>query len=138
VNILVDTSVWSLALRRKGHLPTVDARIRDRLGELIAEGRVRMAGPIRQELLSGIRDEQQYVRLRDYLRAFPDEALAREDYEEAARVGNRCRSAGIAGSPVDHLLCAVALSRHWEIFTSDRDFGRYAKVVSVRLHEPTS
>jgi len=54
VNVLVDTSVWSLALRRKARR---DHAMVDELAELIREGRVMMMGPIRQELLSGIKEE---------------------------------------------------------------------------------
>jgi len=61
MNVLVDTPVWSLALRRRG----VDLNARERvltqaLAELIREGRVQMMGAIRQELLSGIREEERF------------------------------------------------------------------------------
>ncbi len=67
MNVLVDTSVWSLALRRKAPHGTSAER---ELVELISEGRVLMIGAIRQELLSGIRATAQFEKLRDSLRAF--------------------------------------------------------------------
>jgi predicted nucleic acid-binding protein len=70
------------------------------------------------------------------LRAFPDEPLTTEDYEEAARANNRCRRAGVAGSAIDFLLCAAALRRRWAILTTDRDFKRYSKHLTIRLHAP--
>jgi len=135
VNVLVDTPVWSLALRRRFPLPEPENRLRRDLTELIEEGRARLIGPIRQELLSGIREEDQYVHLRNHLRAFADEMLQPEDYEEAAHIGNQCRRAGIAGSAADFLLCAVAGRRQWAIFTTDRDFRRYASVFPIELYE---
>jgi predicted nucleic acid-binding protein len=93
-----------------------------------------MLGPIRQELLSGIREETQFKKIRDSLSAFTEPTLAAEDYEEAAHMSNRCRSRGIAGSPVDFLICATAQRRGWAIFTTDRDFQNYAKVLPVRLY----
>ena len=134
MNVLVDTSVWSLALRRKAPLSAADARLREELAELIEEGRARLIGPIRQELLSGLAHEQQYVKVRDHLRAFADEVLGRDDYEQAAAVGNRCRRTGLAGSAVDFLICAVASARGWSVCTTDGDFRRFAEVVPVELH----
>lgn len=133
--VLVDTSVWSLALRRKPeHLSAHERRLTEALAELIREGRVQLVGPVRQELLSGIREETQYRRLRDYLRAFPEQPLEAADYEEAAHMNNRCRNQGVAGSAVDFLICAAAQRRGWTIFTTDRDFQNYEAVVPLRLH----
>jgi predicted nucleic acid-binding protein len=135
--VLVDTSVWSLALRRRQtDLSPSEGALREALGELVREGRAQIVGPIRQELLSGIRAEEGFRKLRDYLRAFDDPQLQVEDYEEAARMNNACRARGIAGSPVDFLICAVAHLRNWQIFTNDRDFVRYRKVLPLRLFGP--
>lgn len=132
--VLVDTSVWSLALRRKQKDLSVEERVlTEGLRELIREGRAQLVGPVRQELLSGVREESGFRRLRDYLRAFDNPQLAVEDYEEAARMSNACRSGGVAGSPVDFLICAVAHLRNWQIFTTDRDFARYRKILPLNL-----
>lgn len=137
MKVLVDTSIWSLALRRgKQGSKTDQSNLREELAELIREGRAQLIGPIRQELLAGIREEAQHISLRDHLRAFPDESLATMDFEQAASVSNRCRAAGIAGSAIDFLICAVAMERGWEIFTTDRDFYRYARAAPVRLYQP--
>ncbi len=55
MNVLIDTSVWSLAFRRARGSSRADAQIVAELTELIQEGRVLLMGPIRQELLSGAR-----------------------------------------------------------------------------------
>jgi predicted nucleic acid-binding protein len=137
MKVLVDTCVWSLALRGKRRkLHTAEVLAKTELAELVREGRVQMIGPIRQELLLGISEGQQYAGLRDRLRAFADEPLETPDYEEAARISNQCRSRGVAGSPVDFLICAVAVSRGWQIFSSDVDFHHYAKHFPVPLYEP--
>ena len=133
--VLVDTPVWSLALRRKPeHLSLRERHLTEALAELIREGRVQLLGPVRQELLSGIREEAQFRKLRDYLRAFPEHPLEADDYEEAAHMNNRCRTHGIAGSAIDFLICAAAHRRGWSIFTTDRDFQNYAAVLPLRLH----
>ena len=131
---LVDTPVWSLALRRKrGALNPQEQRLTAALAELVREGRAQMVGAVRQELLSGIREEERFRKLRDYLRAFEDPQLEVEDFEEAARMNNQCRTKGVAGSAIDFLICAVAERRGWQVFTTDRDFERYAKVVGVKV-----
>jgi predicted nucleic acid-binding protein len=137
MNVLIDTSVWSLALRRKNEgLSTNDRFLVAELSELIREGRARMIGLVRQELLSGIKTTEQYEKLRLHLRSFPDEVVDTSDYEEAAKAGNRCRAKGVVVSIVDILLCAVANKRLWTIFTTDPDFSNYAKVLPLRIHAP--
>src|ERR1039458_10198331 len=102
MNILVDTSVWSLALRLKSaSLNTTEKFVVAELSELIREGRARLIGLVRQELLSGIKTTEHYERLRLHLRSFPDEPIDTSDHEEAAKAGNRCRGKGIVGSTGD-------------------------------------
>ena len=133
--VLVDTSVWSLALRRKqGDLSAAEQGLKTGLQELVQEGRAQIVGPVRQELLSGIRAEESFRRVRDALRAFDEPQLWVQDYEEAARISNICRGRGIAGSAIDFLICAIAHLRNWEVFTTDRDFVRYSKVLPLNLY----
>ncbi len=133
MNVLVDTSVWSLALRRAKR---VDGTASGELAELVREGRVVMLGAVRQELLSGIKVKAQFEQLRDHLRSFPDLELGAADYEEAAAAFNRCREQGVQGSNTDFLICAAAMRRKLAIYTTDGDFRRYAKIVRLELHEP--
>jgi predicted nucleic acid-binding protein len=57
------------------------------------------------------------------------------DHEAAALTGNQCRGKGLAVSVSDMLICAVARSRGWAIFSTDPDFSRYAKVLPIKLHD---
>lgn len=137
--VLVDTSIWSLALRRRPkHLSPEAGTLKEELAELIREGRVRLIGPIRQELLSGISEETHFKQLRVRLLPFEDTRLETRDYEEAARCSNICRAAGVAGSSVDFLICATAMERRWPVFTTDRDFEKYARHLPIQLHAPRS
>lgn len=139
MRVLVDTPVWSLALRRRARqLHPDQERLTEELAELIREGRAQLLGPIRQELLSGIRHDAQFHRLRHHLRAFNDVRLTTTDYEEAARAFNYCRSRGVAGSGVGFLICAVALAHRWPVFTTDRDFLEYSKHLPITLHSPAA
>jgi len=137
MNVLVDTSVWSLALRRRRrHLPASEQAVVAELSDLTREGRVRIIGVVRQELLSGIKTTAQYEKLRAALRAFPDESIITSDHEGAAKASNACRAKGIICSVVDILICEIAIARQWSIFTTDPDFGNYARVLPIKLHEP--
>jgi hypothetical protein len=138
MNVLVDTSVWSLALRRKASdLSPRDRNLVTALQELIHEGRARIIGPIRQELLTGISEPERYRKVRDKLRAFVEPTLDVSGYEEAAHLSNLCRAQGISGSPVDFLVCAIAQQRRWQIFTTDGDFENYQKAVPIHLYAPS-
>lgn len=131
MTVLVDTSVWSLALRRRD-LSEAPAVLE--LRELIQESRAHLIGAVRQEVLSGIREKAQFEKLRDRLRGFPDLPVRTVDHERAAEFLNLCRSRGIQGSNTDFLLCAVAERYGLEILTTDEDFPLYARHLPVRLH----
>lgn len=139
MRVLVDTTIWSLALRRRpaGRNPD-ETQLVEAWEELVGDGRIVLLGLIRQEILSGIATEIQFERLRDALAAFPDEVILTADHVRAAGQFNRCRTAGVAGSPVDFLICAVAERLAVPIFTTDRDFERLARHLPIRLFDPAS
>jgi predicted nucleic acid-binding protein len=101
MRVIVDTSVWSLALRRDGKVDESPHVALFR--ELITDGQVVLLGAVRQEILSGIRHANQYNRFKNYLRAFPNLELDIEDYELASDLYNTCRRNGIQGANTDFL-----------------------------------
>ena len=132
MKVIVDTSVWSLALRhdQEGSLAPVQELLR-----LIHSHRVQLIGPIRQEVLSGIRSESQFEKLRKHLESFPDLPLLTEDYVAAAQFFNQCRSKGIQSSNTDFLICAVAVRNKFSIYTTDKDFELFSKYLQIALHK---
>ena len=131
MKVLVDTCVWSLSLRRRR---TAENPYAQELKKLIAEYKVQMLGPIRQEILSGIRAKEQFENLQMHLQAFPDLLIETRDYERAADFFNTCRRQGIQGSNTDFLLCAIAEHHEMPIFTFDDDFRLFAGCLPVKLH----
>jgi predicted nucleic acid-binding protein len=131
VRVLPDTPIWSAALRRRG---SADNAYRAEMVKLLNHGVVEIIGPIRQELLSGIREQLQFEQVREHLRRFPDLQITTDEYEEAASFYNLCRSKGIQGSGTDFLICAVSTQNDLLIFTDDRDFVSYSKVLPIRLY----
>jgi len=132
MKILVDTSIWSLALRRNSDLNRKEVR---ELLQLIREFRTIMIGPIRQELLSGIPDVKNFIALREKLSSFDDFNIRSEDYESAAALFNTCRKKGIQGSHTDFLICAVSIANGFPIFTADKDFTAFQKHTGIKLHK---
>lgn len=131
MSIIIDTSVWSLALRRRTLADSSPAVTQ--LQALITDDRAILLGAIRQEILSSIWNLRQFTRSRDYLRAFPDLEIVTEDYKLGAEFFNVCRSDGIQGSNTDFLICAVAHRRNYSILTTDNDSQNFQSHIPVSL-----
>jgi len=134
MKILVDTSIWSLALRKK-EKNEHELEIVDTLSELIRDLHVVIIGPIRQEILSGISEIRKFDELRNKISIFPDHEINTEDYELAAMCFNECRKNGIQGSHIDFLICAVAFNNRYSIMTLDNDFTNYQKYTGIKIME---
>ena len=133
MKVIVDTSIWSLALRlNNDDHPALVQELR----HIIYDHRAQMIGPIRQEILSGIRSKTQFNKLRQHLESFPDLPILTKDYVTAAQFFNHCRSKGIQGSNTDFLICAVAVRNKHSIFTADKDFEMYSQYLEISLHKP--
>ena len=132
MRVIVDTSVWSLALRRDGQINSAPVQ---ELRNLVQDHRVQMIGPIRQEILSGIRNEAHFEKLRKHLGSFPDLPILTEDYVTAARFFNQCRANGVQGSNTDFLICSIATRHKFLIFTTDKDFDQFSIFIPIRLHK---
>lgn len=134
--VVVDTSALSLLMRRAqpGRLSAAETAVRGEVSRLATAGDLVLIGMVRQEVLSGIFNNQRFTTVRVALRAFRDHPVAREDHERAAEMFTVCRRAGIQGSVVDYLVCAVAERLGAPVLASDVDFERYASVLPVRLH----
>ena len=133
MKVVVDTSVWSLAFRRRkeAKLPLVDI-----LSELVQQGLVVMLGPVRQEVLSGIGHRDQFERLRERLAAFPDLELTTRDFETAAELCNRCIAKGVQAAHTDFLIAATAINRGYAVLSADKDFENIARIIPVRRYKP--
>jgi predicted nucleic acid-binding protein len=131
MKILVDTCIWSYALRHKNP----DLKIEFKLKEIIKDGRLVIIGPIRQEILSGISRETQFETLKEYLSPFEDITLNSNHFIRAAEFSNICMKKGVQGSTTDFLICSVAYLEKLNIFTTDLDFKNYKKHLPIELFE---
>lgn len=130
MQVLVDTCIWSQALCRTDDNNNHVRELRD----IIADNRACIIGPIRQEILSGIRVKQHFQSLREHLSAFPDILIKTIDYETGAEFSNVLRSKGIQGSTIDFLICAVAHRYSLFIYTIDDDFKHFSKHLPIKLY----
>ncbi len=131
--ILLDTSVLSLAFRRRrgGEAePQVAATLRRLVAEDAPMG---VPGIVLQELLSGVRTVQEFDRLKGIMDGFPLVIARREDHLTAARIANACARKGVPTSTVDCLIAALTISRNAALFTLDADFARMAPPCGLTL-----
>ncbi len=131
MSVIIDTNIWSEALRRK---QTSDPTITRQLTRLLEINSGVILGPIRQELLTGFKQKDQFEKLKSELRQFPDFPIYTEDYELAAELHTQCVANGIQCFTVDILICAVAVHNEMQIFTLDKDFIHYQRVIPINLY----
>ncbi|NJN62100.1 MAG: PIN domain-containing protein [Coleofasciculaceae cyanobacterium RL_1_1] len=131
MSVIVDTCIWSIALRRQN----TSTSISHSLSRLIEANEIVMLGAIRQEILSGIRNPAQFEKLRDRLRRFTDVRVTLQDYELAAEYFNLCRRKGVQGSNTDFLICAVSSRLGVTIWTMDRDFENFQQYLPIELEK---
>jgi predicted nucleic acid-binding protein len=134
LNLVVDTSVWSLVLRR----PQVDETnpyVRAFRAHIGAEDGVFLTGNVLQELLDGLRSKQDFERLQHILEPFPLVPIHRTTYVAAAELRQRCRTNGIQAGPIDCLIAAACIEQGFPLLSADQDFTYIAKYSDLVLLE---
>lgn len=130
--VVVDTSVWSLALRRQQVRADAPA-VRKLVGFLQNGPPLVLVGVILQELLQGLRSRTQFDRIQQTLSSFPLVDPTRNDYVAAARLRNHCSSKGVQTGTIDCLIAAVCLANNCLLLTTDADFEAIARHSALRL-----
>lgn len=130
MSVLVDTSVWSLALRRDA---PQGGREVEALSAAIERGDVCLTGAILQEVLQGFPSLERARRLTDYLAPFPLLDLHRGDFVFAAEIRNKCRSKGLTVTTIDAQIAAAAINHRCSLLTADGDFAGVARHYPLRL-----
>jgi predicted nucleic acid-binding protein len=129
--IVVDTSVLSLAYRRRSGSP---GRHAEKLRALLqADEPIAIPGIVMQEVLSGVRNDADAQSLEDALAGFGLLLATRAIHVAAARLHTRCRARGIGAAMVDCLIAAHAVELGAPLFTADADFTHLATVVDLEL-----
>lgn len=125
MNLVVDTSVWSLVLRRP-HVDEADPHVSAFRWHLESGDGLFLTGNILQELLDGLRASKQFDRLLRLLDPFPILEIDRQIYVEAARLRSLCRAKEVNAGPIDFLIAAACDRHGFPLLTADKDFSRIA------------
>ncbi len=134
MTLLVDTSVWSLALRRN---PVAETHEVDALkGALQSGAPVVTTGLVLQELLQGFSGPKDQREIVDRFTALPLIAPDRQDHIDAAALRNHCRRAGIQVGTIDAVLAQLCIRHGLTMLTTDKDFASIAKHTALRLWKP--
>lgn len=131
MNLFVDTSVWSLALRRDAPETTTEI---SRLAEALAGGaQVFTTGLVLQELLQGFAGPRNRQAIIERFTALPFLVPDRRDHIDAAGLRNRCRRQGLQVGTIDALLAQLCLRHDLAMLSSDGDFAAIAEVYPLRV-----
>ena len=133
MSLFVDTSVWSLMLRRDppAEVPQVRALVR----ALETGERVVTTGLVLQELLQGFSGPRARDQIVARFAAFPLLAPDREDHIAAATLRNLCRKRGVQIGTIDALLAQLCVRHELTLLSADEDFSHMKKHCALRLWE---
>lgn len=134
MSLLVDTSVWSLALRRDA--PTDVPEVAGLRHALQGDDIVVTTGLIMQELLQGFVPDRARAaiveRFANLTIVLPD----RDDHVAAADLRNDCRKAGVQLGTADALIAQLSIRHRLTLLTTDKDFTHAAPHTALRLWKP--
>lgn len=131
MTLLVDTSVWSLALRRD--TPASGPEIRALRDALLGDDVVVTTGLILQELLQGFAGPKSRNQIIGHFAALPLLQPDRDDYVAAAEIRNTCRRAGVQLGTIDALIAQLCLRHKLTLLTTDKDFPLAARHCALRV-----
>jgi predicted nucleic acid-binding protein len=132
VNLIVDTSVWSLFLRRE-KLDYNNQLVQLLRNHLLNNDCIHLIGSILQELLDGVKSQKQFNTLVEYFEPFPLIELDRHDYIYAAELRNVCRAGGIKACIIDFQIASACINRKIPLLTADKDFKYIADFCELSL-----
>jgi predicted nucleic acid-binding protein len=131
LSLFVDTSVWSLALRRDA--PPESAEVKA-LAHALENGEpILTTGLVLQELLQGFSGPKDRKAILDRFAALPLLVPDRQDHVDAAALRNDCRRRGVQVGTIDALLARICLRHNLAMLTTDQDFHRVARISGLKL-----
>lgn len=131
MSLFVDTSVWSLLLRRDS--PEGVSQVRALARALETGERVVTTGLVLQELLQGFSGPKARDQIIDRFSALPLLVPDRNDHIAAAALRNLCRTRGVQIGTIDALLGQLCLRHDLTLLTTDEDFSHMARHCELRI-----
>ena len=135
MTLLVDTSVWSLALRRDGSAAEPEVQVLK--DALLGADVVVTTGLILQELLQGFAGPKAAAQIVERFAALPLLQPDRQDHIAAAELRNACRRVGVQVGTVDAVLAQLCIRHELTLLSTDKDFALAAKHCALRVWLPT-
>jgi predicted nucleic acid-binding protein len=131
LSLFVDTSVWSLALRRDSPASSREVSV---LVQAIERGETLLTtGLVLQELLQGFSGPKSRGQILDRFSSVPLLVPDRDDHVRAAELRSHCRRNGVQIGTIDALLARLCIRHDLTMLTTDKDFGRIAGHSKLRL-----
>ena len=131
MRLLVDTSVWSLAMRRDA--PTAGPEVEVLIDAINGGMELYSTGIILQELLQGFSKPKAHDLIIERFASIPMLVPETSDYIKAAELRNRCRQKGIQAGTIDSLIAQLSVRFDLSLLTTDKDFSHMAKVVKLKI-----
>ena len=131
MSLFVDTSVWSLALRRDA--PSDHPAVSVLRRALLDGDTIVITGIVLQELLQGFHGPKDQARLVEHLQVLPFLNPTRDSYVQAAALRNTCRRKGVQLGTIDALIAQLCIEHDLVLLTTDNDFVHAARFVPLRL-----
>lgn len=131
MSLFVDTSVWSLALRRDASGSAKE--VRELIRAIEAGEELVTTGLVLQELLQGFSGPRDRLQILEHFTAVPLMVPDRRDHVEAAELRNKCRRGGIQIGTIDALLAQLCLRFDLAMLTTDNDFHHIAQLFPLKL-----
>ena len=129
--MFVDTSVWSLALRRDAPPPAPEIRW---LEQALQSGEsIFTTGLVLQELLQGFTGPKAREAIVDRFAALPLVIPDREDHISAAELRNVCRRNGVQIGTIDALYAQLCIRHELLMLSTDIDFERISEQSALTL-----
>lgn len=131
MSLFVDTSVWSLSLRRDAPPPVPEVVA---LTNGLQSGEpIVTTGLVLQELLQGFSGPRSRQQILAAFANIPVIVPDREDHIEAADLRNRCRRGGVQAGTIDALLAQLCIRHDLTMLSTDADFRQIARHSSLRV-----
>lgn len=134
MTLLVDTSVWSLALRRDA--TSSEPEVQQLKDALLGADVVVTTGLVLQELLQGFSGPKASAQIIERFAALPLLQPDRGDHVSAAELRNTCRRAGIQIGTIDALLAQLCIRHELTLLSTDNDFKLASKHCVLRVWSP--
>lgn len=136
MTLLVDTSVWSLAIRRDAAATEPEVEVLK--DALQGSDIVVTTGFILQELLQGFSGPKAGPQIVERFAALPLLQPDREDHIAAADLRNKCRRAGIQVGTIDALIAQLCIRHDMLLLSTDNDFKLASAHCALRVWQPRS